>query len=75
MKRVIEYDLETGEWWTRLASDEANLSSGELDDDVILCDITGWSDERLAAFERQDMESQIFDLEQLEFMVWSRRET
>lgn len=73
MKKVILYDLKTGHWETTLMHSSVVLSAGELEVDVVLCDITSWSDERIEEFAAQDMEAQIFDLEQLEFEEWRRR--
>ena len=73
MKKVITYDLDTGLWSIRAAHDNVVLSAGELQAKVVTCDITDWSDARLSEFAAQDMESQVFDLEQLEFAEWNRQ--
>lgn len=75
MKKVIAYDLKTGQWEISLMHDSVVLSAGELEVEVVLCDITSWSDERIDEFAAQDMEAQTFDLEQLEFEEWRRRYT
>jgi len=72
VKRVIDYTLSTGDWVIRVANDDVKLSSGEVDAAVITCDITAWDDKRIDDFIRQDKEAQIFDLECLEFEVFSR---
>jgi len=73
MKKVITYDLETGLWEVRAASDHTVLSAGELEATVVTCDITHWSDAQLSEFATQDREAQVFDLEQLEFAEWNRQ--
>jgi hypothetical protein len=73
MKKVITYDLETGLWEVRVASDNTVLSAGELEAKVVTCDITHWDDTQLGEFAAQDREAQVFDLEQLEFAEWNRR--
>jgi hypothetical protein len=72
MKRVIDYNLSTGRWEIRVANDDVRLSAGEVDAQVVTCDITSWDDARLAEFLAQDQEAQVFDLECLEFEVFSR---
>jgi hypothetical protein len=72
MKKVIDYEIASGKWSTRLASDSVRLSAGEIEAQIVTCDITSWSDERLSEFATQDKESQLFDLECLEFEVFSR---
>lgn len=73
MKKVITYVLSTGAWEIRAASNNVTLSAGELDAEVVTCDISGWSDERIEQWAAQDMDAQVFDLEQLEFAEWNRR--
>lgn len=73
MKKVITYDLDTGLWETRVAHSNTVLSAGELEAKVVTCDITHWSDEQLSNFAASDRESQVFDLEQLEFAEWNRQ--
>ena len=70
MKRIISYEIESGLWAMSLASDNIKLSSGELDADVIIADITRWSEERVSEFASQDKEAQLSDLESLEFQVF-----
>ena len=73
MKKVITYDLDTGLWEVRAAHDEVVLSAGELQATVVTCDITCWSDEQLSDFAAWDRETQVFELEQLEFAEWNRQ--
>lgn len=73
MKKVMIYELATGRYLVRDANDDVQLSAGELDAEWVTCDITSWSDTRLAQFTAQDKESQIFDLEALEFTEFSRQ--
>lgn len=73
MKKVITYELATGRFLINLANDNIRLSAGELDAEVVTCDISGWSDERIEQFTTQDKEWQLFDLEQLEFLEFSKQ--
>ena len=70
MKRIMSYEIESGLWAMSLASDNIKLSAGELNADVIIADITRWSDERITQFASQDKEAQLSDLESLEFQVF-----
>lgn len=75
MKKVLMYELATGRHIIRLANDDIRLSAGELDSEVVTCDITSWSDERIEQFAAQEKEWQLFDLEQLEFAEFRKQFT
>ena len=73
--KVINYELRSGRWLISEVDSSTPLSSGELDAQVVTCNISHWSDERIRQFAQSPKEMQVFDLEQLEFTEFSKRFT